>query len=553
MCIRAFCSPPLCAVAKEVSIDFSKQGYSNGSELSTITLDNGNITLSFAKGSNSSNSPKYYDTGKAARLYGGNTMMVTSNAGNITKAVFSVDSNNAIKAGSTVNVGSLSGLGENTTTWTGNAPSFMLKQGGTSGHCRITNLTITYADGGEPSVETVATPAIEPNGGEVEAGSKILVNCDTEGASIVYKWSDGEEVNTGENIVEIDAQAGSLCVWATKDGMNNSAVVTADFTIKGDTPVPPTPSTNGQWILVKDAYELVAGMHFIIVNQEAKKAVKTEANQNNRKAVDITLNEGLNVAEISSDVMIFELGGSENAWTIATINYLGDSGNGYIGNTNKSKNYCFVGVDIADAPAKISIAKDTYDANIKFTTKETSRNILKYNPNTNGDPLFACYSSGQKTVHIYKFVETAPERPVLAEDENDGDKIVITGAEGTTIHWRTVEGMATAPAKAASDLAGWNRNDNTETPHVLSLSKDAHDLKGKTIEYMAVSASGLQSDKGMFAVADDGVVTGIEGFEAEAVEAEVEWFNLQGVRIANPESGLYIRRQGNKISKVVVR
>lgn len=34
--------------------------------------------------------------------------------------------------------------------------------------------------------------------------------------------------------------------------------------------------------------------------------------------------------------------------------------------------------------------------------------------------------------------------------------------------------------------------------------------------------------------------------------APVEYFNLQGIRVANPENGLYIRRQGNKVSKVVL-
>jgi hypothetical protein len=33
----------------------------------------------------------------------------------------------------------------------------------------------------------------------------------------------------------------------------------------------------------------------------------------------------------------------------------------------------------------------------------------------------------------------------------------------------------------------------------------------------------------------------------------VEYFNLQGVRVANPENGIYVRRQGNKVSKVVIR
>jgi hypothetical protein len=32
----------------------------------------------------------------------------------------------------------------------------------------------------------------------------------------------------------------------------------------------------------------------------------------------------------------------------------------------------------------------------------------------------------------------------------------------------------------------------------------------------------------------------------------VEYYNLQGIRVENPESGLYIRRQGNKSTKVYI-
>ena len=35
--------------------------------------------------------------------------------------------------------------------------------------------------------------------------------------------------------------------------------------------------------------------------------------------------------------------------------------------------------------------------------------------------------------------------------------------------------------------------------------------------------------------------------------APVEYFNLQGIRVENPENGLYIRRQGSKASKVMVK
>ena len=35
--------------------------------------------------------------------------------------------------------------------------------------------------------------------------------------------------------------------------------------------------------------------------------------------------------------------------------------------------------------------------------------------------------------------------------------------------------------------------------------------------------------------------------------APVEYFNLQGVRVAEPAAGLYIRRQGNNVAKVMVK
>lgn len=53
----------------------------------------------------------------------------------------------------------------------------------------------------------------------------------------------------------------------------------------------------------------------------------------------------------------------------------------------------------------------------------------------------------------------------------------------------------------------------------------------------------------LYKVKDSSAITEIEAAE----NAPVEYFNLQGVRVANPENGLYIRRQGNKVTKVIVR
>ena len=45
--------------------------------------------------------------------------------------------------------------------------------------------------------------------------------------------------------------------------------------------------------------------------------------------------------------------------------------------------------------------------------------------------------------------------------------------------------------------------------------------------------------------------TGVEGIEVEAGEAV--YYNLQGVKVANPENGVFIKVQGNKASKVLVK
>ena len=46
---------------------------------------------------------------------------------------------------------------------------------------------------------------------------------------------------------------------------------------------------------------------------------------------------------------------------------------------------------------------------------------------------------------------------------------------------------------------------------------------------------------------------GVQGVAVDNANAPVEYFNLQGVRVANPENGLYIRRQGNKVEKIIIR
>ena len=44
---------------------------------------------------------------------------------------------------------------------------------------------------------------------------------------------------------------------------------------------------------------------------------------------------------------------------------------------------------------------------------------------------------------------------------------------------------------------------------------------------------------------------GVEGVELDNINAPVEYFNLQGIPAENPENGVYIMRQGSKVTKIV--
>ena len=57
--------------------------------------------------------------------------------------------------------------------------------------------------------------------------------------------------------------------------------------------------------------------------------------------------------------------------------------------------------------------------------------------------------------------------------------------------------------------------------------------------------------KGAHKVTTVGIYTGIEGIFGDDVDAEPEYYNLQGIRVLNPENGIFIKKTGNKSEKVM--
>ena len=128
--------------AQTASIDFSTQNYENGQTVTSVELDE-QISITFDKGTNNNNTPKYYNTGTAVRCYGGNYFTVTAASGyTITDVSLSFGSGDGSNAITTDVETYADGV------WTGEAEALTFTIDGTSGHRRIKTISVSYTDGG---------------------------------------------------------------------------------------------------------------------------------------------------------------------------------------------------------------------------------------------------------------------------------------------------------------------------------------------------------------------------------------------------------------------
>lgn len=134
-----FATPTSSDGGAETTLDFTNQSYADKATVTSLTINA--VTVTFSKGTNDTNAPKYYKTGTAVRVYGGNTFTVSSD-NTISKIAITFSSgedSNKI----TTDVGTY-----DTNTWTGSANEITFTIGGTSGNRRIKSITVTSAGGG---------------------------------------------------------------------------------------------------------------------------------------------------------------------------------------------------------------------------------------------------------------------------------------------------------------------------------------------------------------------------------------------------------------------
>lgn len=142
-----------------------------------------------------------------------------------------------------------------------------------------------------------------------------------------------------------------------------------------------------------------------------------------------------------------------------------------------------------------------------------------------------------------QFLVYAVEFP---DDSNLGGQMAIAKlGENLTLEGATP--MWTAPAAKLGIKKGGGR-----FSHSFSVSPVIEDENGKLARRIMLykDCNGL----GVYTIAQEGFVGGVNNIITDNTNAPVEYFNLNGVRVQGElVPGLYIKRQGTEASKVVIR
>jgi hypothetical protein len=199
-----------------------------------------------------------------------------------------------------------------------------------------------------------------------------------------------------------------------------------------------------------------------------------------------------------------------------------------------ARGYDFVRID--------SIGNITSVQNASKETVYLQSNYLKFGlTNYQAGVIFPAINNTPATTEgLTLSFDWCPHRVKAAYDEVSLSVNIVNGSD--TINVATLEhGLSTENIKlqwvhATVDLSNVTINSNSRI-YIRSTQwgeYGVHRWHLDNVKVFGTDASGIETT-----IADE--------------NAPAEYFNLQGVRVANPAKGIYVKRQGNKATKVLVK
>lgn len=186
-----------------------------------------------------------------------------------------------------------------------------------------------------------------------------------------------------------------------------------------------------------------------------------------------------------------------------------------------------------------SLCIGTSTINNKYTDVEVFRCLNYPGYYKVADPLKASYS-------LVRLNSQSPDLIFIAEDP---ENIIVTLTE-SDLGNDTYGGIYYFSQSFLIEL-GYD----LENVKKITLTRSGDDatitcIPGSLMLFMEYITTGYFNCAGETILKFKEHQAGVENVAVEDSNAPVEYFNLQGMRVANPDNGIYIRRQGNTATKV---
>lgn len=560
-----FCG--LTSFAAQTTVTFS-ESLKNGDTPSSINAAEG-ITLTFEKATGS-NPPTYYTAGESLRFYKNNTLTITAQKDITIKSISYVWvvkgskwDNPTVSTKTITNPDTDWKFTEANNEWKFTAPS---KDNG------MRSITIEYETGSTPvePVEPVAPSELTVKYGETSVSDDDDVSV-TEGTEFNISAKDAAKITVTdlEDNVLASADANKL-TWTPEVMAENIITVTASNE-KGNVSTVFSLTVTEKPFTAIDAIDVLTVKSFNLSGNQYGEHTATVGNSTYKAYVNSNTASGSTIA--ANQIIGMRVNSSKGDGGIVTV-----ESSGY------AVKVC--ATQWENQSAKDPVYLKVYGQDIPYT------NCKNVSSSKWGEELgeIALEKGVEKSLMLakgYKYIAIMPksgtiqlseikiqwasEKPVLPEGGLDftiGDtsfeieadaesaEIIVTGvhAESDLYYKLTAAPAETAPESAprkVADHAGYTKAErNSEGNHAISVSEAG------TLELYAYHpATDSKSDVKTITVTKQSDTTAIDAIGADTAEGEAEYFNLQGVRI-NPENaapGLYIRCQGGKAAKVLVK
>lgn len=277
------------------------------------------------------------------------------------------------------------------------------------------------------------------------------------GAQVFYTINGGTEQPFIEPIkLEEDGTYKIAAYTAGTETLAKSATVTKTYVINLPLEEP--------YILCEDAAWLTEGANIIFASSVVageQKAMSKLQKTKNRGVASVTIGsafdagkETVGIVSKDADVAVFTVGISNGHITF----YTGDSRDE---DNNSVAGYLYA----ASSSSRQLKTQDNVDANAEWTVAVAAngeatikaqggntRNLMRYNINKGGDPLFSCYTSGQSPIYIYLLGNTSSVSSMSAEGVKvfaaEGG-VEVVAAEATDVAVYTVAGQLVRQARVA--------------------------------------------------------------------------------------------------------